>query len=241
VTSAAKPLWIVALGFAVAGCTLVTDMSDLTFADAASSSVTAGGGTDGTGSGAGGTGGTGSGAGGTGGCTPSAAGNVRRVFVTSKTYRGDLDMLGPGDAYEDAALECTALAAQACLGGAWKAWLSAAGKEPGTDYTMSPFALVNMNGAPLVDSLSTLFMTGNLQARIDRDEHNDEVPPANVWTGTSALGNSETLKCYASGDWTSVDPLDEGVVGTTTETSNAWSSSGTRNCDQLYRLYCFEQ
>ena len=98
-----------------------------------------------------------------------------------------------------------------------------------------------MNGVPLADDLSTLFMTGNLQARIDRDERNDEIPPSNVWTGTSAFGSSVMAHCNANGEWTSVNSVEEGTVGTTTEVSGAWSNSGHRNCDQAHGLYCFEQ
>jgi hypothetical protein len=226
---------IAGLGFLLGGCSALTDMSDLTFAQATSANAATAGGSSATSSSQG-NGGAG------GGCTPAHAGGAaKRVFVTSVAYQGDLASLAGADPFEAAAAECTSLAHRACLEGEWKAWLSAGGKQPSADFSTDIEPYENMAGIPIAASPFDLYGGVDLTAPIDRDEHNLPVAGTHVWTGTSNYGANLAPHCDAGGEWQSNMETAGGIAGQIGETSSQWTDSGTLPCNLALHLYCFEQ
>ncbi len=190
--------------------------SSATTATSASSSATTSGSTSSASSGGGGGGGSGS----------------RRVFATSATYAGDLGGIAGADA------KCQALADGAGLGGTWLAWLSDLGTSPGARFVHStvPYALV---GGSTIASDWTDLTDGTIAVPIDHDETGTALPAAEttrVWSGTDAAGAPIGGNCS---EWTLAGG--GGTYGSTTATDATWAFTTGNGCDNLNRLYCFEE
>jgi len=166
------------------------------------------------------------------------------VFLTSKTYTGDLGGIMGADE------ECTNTAASVNLPGPYKAWLSGdAQDDPESRFTPAekPYLLVNgqaiaANWADLVD--------GTLENPINIDEHGNTIQGNNpcvstqVWTNTEAnsFGFVDLRNC---GGWNAAQPNMIGRVGLAAATDSQWSDEA---CDDSYaycnvprHLYCFGQ
>lgn len=170
----------------------------------------------------------GSGEGGAGG----DPGPMKRVFVTSTTFDGNLGGLAGGDA------ECQALADGAELGGTWMAWLSeTAGESPSTRFTQSVDPYVLVGGAQIAADWAAL-IDGSIDAPIDRDENGAQISDEIlvVWTGTTANGTGVSPCCD---DWTNT--ASGGAKGLTSATDATWSFNTGQGCTTLSHLYCFEQ
>jgi len=166
------------------------------------------------------------------------------VFVTSTTHDGDLGGLAGGDAI------CNGLAGAAGLPGRYKAWLSEgsdllSGDDPVTpndrfSQTISPYRQVDgstvaLNYADLTD--------GSLQTNIDVDETGATIgPPFEVWTGTRSDGSSAFQACQGWSDATAPTRAQEGDARESTFEWTEGSSPGPQpDCNNLFRLYCFQQ
>ena len=158
-----------------------------------------------------------------------------RLFVTRGSFNGDLQTSGrstnplvAGDTI------CNDAAADAGLGGVWRAMIAV-----GID---SPFTRLNP-GAPyrLVGSATQVFRTAMRLAQvpevpINRNEFGQVVPVSPVWTATDRTGINNAVSCI---DWNSAAASEPGSVGFTSD-AGAWTGTDIRMCDSLARLYCFE-
>jgi len=155
---------------------------------------------------------------------------VKRIFVTSTTYQGNLGGLSGADN------KCQQIAESASLGGIWKAWLSTPGTSAlsrivhGNDY----YKLVN--GTVIANNWNDL-TDGSLLAPINVTESGVNLDTT-VWTNTLPDGYQEPFSC---GDWTSVSSGINGVIGKSSETSAYWSDFDRAYCSSSNSLYCFEQ
>lgn len=178
-----------------------------------------------------------------------AASVGRRVFVTSALYQGSFangtrDDAGAALGAVVADENCQRLADDAGLGGRWRAWLSSSRGDAIEHVTGSgPWSLVT---GEVVFPSSVLQLPAHA---IDRDERGGMVSAgsAAVWTGTAPNGRAiardamfDTYDCYLWG-FSGNDRLTGGRVGSALATSAAWTSSTTSACNQMARLYCFEQ
>ena len=157
---------------------------------------------------------------------------VRRVFVTSTTYTGDL-----GGAL-DADGECTAVAASAGLPGSFRAWISDAGTSPAARLDTS-FAGVyqRTDGQPIAVGWSDL-TDGALMHPIALDEFGADVfASPYAWTGTTADGDPIASHCTG---WSTTSAAVSGVVGDIHATDDGWTDLDLRTCNLAFRLYCFE-
>jgi hypothetical protein len=184
------------------------------------------------------------------------------VFVTSKTYDGNLGGLAGADA------KCQELADEAELPGQYKAWLSDNMFSPINRFTMG-FTNYRLVDGTIVASNFQQLLTQNLQNPINRMENGiklltappDHVP--RVWSDTNL--NIYGLEYPVGGDWfthcnqwtSNLPPLQvENVVyyaflGNPYRTSNSWSLEVDPDgypydfvfdaCSNENRLYCFQQ
>jgi hypothetical protein len=174
----------------------------------------------------------------------------KHVFVTSQSYQGQVDITGLGGV-NDGDTQCNSAAQSAALGGTWVAWLS------GTDDVGFPRNAVDrvMDVSPwyLMDNTTLVFATKTdigfnpPQHAIDQDENGQPVGGfSTVWTGTLSDGSAATDTCTDAAmmkSWTSSAATVSGATGDASSMLD-WTASLLSNpdtCDQMHRLYCFEQ
>ncbi len=160
---------------------------------------------------------------------------VRTAFVSSQTYSGNLGGLSGADA------TCQALASNAGMLGTFKAWLSTSdGASPASRFVASPNPYRRSDGLLLATSW-TDGSDGTLNNPINRNELGVDVGTSTtaVWTNTSISGTANGANDCA--DWTSASVSVSGSVGTSTVSSSAWTTGGTKTCNSLARLYCIQQ
>ncbi|MBS2019972.1 MAG: hypothetical protein JST00_44320 [Deltaproteobacteria bacterium] len=149
------------------------------------------------------------------------------VFVSSTTRNARYG----GQAGADAV--CNALAKAAGLPGTFIAWLSNKNGPNAVQRLTSP-GLWTLVGGVAVATTKTELVSGTLKHAIDRDEKGAVVPPSKVWTGTGANGLYETNDCDA---WSTGN---NGRSGQSDQVNATWTSSTVDDCDQLHRVYCFQ-
>jgi hypothetical protein len=186
----------------------------------------------GSGGSAGASGGSG-GSGATGGSAGSAGAPLteRRVFVTSGESTAALGGVSGADA------QCKKFADQAKLGGAWVAWLSDDTTSPAQRFVKSQIPYVLVGGDTIATDWTDL-IDGTLAVPIDRDESGTQLATGsnvNVWTATQFSGVGVASHCMGFTVTTGWTP--RGSAASTSE----WSIDGPGGCDQMSRLYCFEQ
>lgn len=165
-------------------------------------------------------------------CTVS----TKTVFVTSKTYRGDMDLIeGGGVAGAD---EICRLCAQAAgLKGTYKAWISPRDTQcPDETFTKWKGAYALVDDTIVAYSWDDL-TDGALENPILRDENGDTWENSEVWTGTDVGGGfiGGCSRYTKAGSYTS-------VRGNTSSTDAGWTQlPGVVSCSSENRLYCFEQ
>ncbi len=166
----------------------------------------------------------------------------KRIFVTSAIYKGNLGGLTGADAI------CQTHAAQASLGGAWKAWLSDTTTDVSARLYHWPGRFVRVDGAIIAESWDVLTtFSSKLQNTISLTEQGS-VPPQGTlncsdkrtaWTASDPRGFEEGFDCNG---WTG-GPGQSGTVGDWAQTSWYWSyycnSSDCGNDEAP--LYCVEQ
>ena len=160
---------------------------------------------------------------------------TKTVFVTSEVYDGGLGGLAGGDA------NCQSLADAAGLPPRiYKAWLSDATTAVKDRFTQSTSAYVRTDGMVIEDNWAGLIDNNpaRLLVSIDRDENSNAVASSFVWTGSTFAGDPLPATCSDWGDGTNAS---SGRVGRTDRVSLSWTSNATHTCENLRRLYCFEQ
>lgn len=181
---------------------------------------------------------------GDGGTIVIAPAGSKRVFVTEGTYSGDLKTQGNGSSGPDGADKiCNQEATVAGLGGTWKAWIR--------DINFGSGALrVGAHGpyARLVDNalvFPNALATGNPMVAINRTSAGTLIAQnALSYPVLSGLNNDGTSKSPGSDcqNWTSSSSGYDQAYGDCRDTHmHNWSSTGTHYCNNIGRLYCFEQ
>ena len=153
------------------------------------------------------------------------------VFVTSKTFIGDLGGLAGAD------LICTASARGADLTGRWTAWLSDDIVDAKDRILNAEYRL--LDGTTIIASSKSDLTDGMIEAPINVTEAGDTITAApEVWTGTATTGvNAGAGTCSG---WTSGTDSEVGLVGRMLLDSAGWTTVGAAsNCDNFHRLYCF--
>ncbi len=178
-------------------------------------------------SGAGGGSGSASGSG-------SGSASIKRVFVTSVLFSGNLGGLTGADA------ECQSTADAQFLGGTWKAWISSG--------SVNAIDRINDVGPwYLVDAKTKVFNNkANLLTEPLSAINEDESGHTPSWTGLDGMWSGTTDRGVASGEdcvgWTSNLVSDSATTGSMS-TDQYWGGSpnGPIDCDAQEALICFEQ
>jgi len=164
-----------------------------------------------------------------------------RIFVTSKTYKGNL---GGASGADD---KCQDLANLAGLDGTFKAWLSQSTTDsPAESWSHAipnrPYYLVD-DTTKVADDWNHLTNAVNneLHHPINKNEDGQTVNDAlRVWTNTKSNGNRVPNSANCGG-WTNNSNNKSGKYGRIDATNNNWSWAGGMNCNWLGRLYCIQQ
>jgi hypothetical protein len=175
--------------------------------------------------------------------TTSACVAGKRVFMTSTTYTANFGGVTGADN------QCQLRANAASLGGSWKAWISQSGNSPSTRFTQysGPYILLNSN--VVANSWADL-TDGTIGTPINIDEYNNLVTSSvNTWTNTNIDGTFNTGSLFGCGgtvcgSWTIGNTCNNpncAQLGGGTSVDFNWTVGGASCCDQLFRLYCFEQ
>lgn len=131
---------------------------------------------------------------------------------------------------------CQTAAADASLGGTFKAWLSTNSTDA-IDRMADVGPWYRLDGSKAFETRASITQDGPLVA-IDVDENGDP-SAANVWTGTQTTGDSASYRCD---EWTSSSPGKEGIIGESSSSSPAnWTVATSNPCTYQNALYCFEQ
>lgn len=174
---------------------------------------------------------------------PALLGPAKRVFVTSKTYSGNLKAAagaasGPlgGDAL------CQSAASSAGLNGTWMAYLASPGVSAPSRFTGNgPWKLLGSTNDYSFLNIDALRYTQPL-ALINKTETGQTVPnntpSRKVWTGAKERGATTTNDCNG---WTDSTGAQSGTVGTPEYITDKWRTDTDLPCDNVARLYCFEQ
>ena len=162
------------------------------------------------------------------------------VFVSSTTYTGG--GLG-GTAGADA--KCLALAEAATTfnlrGRSWTSWTCGASDPVGGRINHgSGYYLTN--GFLFANAYSTMTSGGgaNTFSNIGWDENGVDRTSGvtSVWTGCNTSGNTGLTHCLS---WSDATSSNTGRVGLDTSGGGGlWTNSGSSTCDNLSRIYCFE-
>lgn len=175
--------------------------------------------------------------------TMTACTRAKRVFVTSKTWNGNLTAAASVPNGLDAA-DKLCQAAAAALGGTWKAYIS--GKNASNLATNAVDRIADVGPWYLLDGKTLTFqnkqgLTNGPAAAVNMDEkakvYDSSEPMKWVWTGTAANGTQASERC---GDWNSQSTV-LGRFGSVLATDGTWVSMNSHYCSDVGRLYCFEQ
>ncbi|WP_434419001.1 DUF4215 domain-containing protein [Nannocystis pusilla] len=158
----------------------------------------------------------------------------RYIYVTSKTFKGDLNQLNGADAW------CVFLASE-FPAGEWTAWLSDDGQGVAARLNTEFVGWYILPGPEpvLVARNWSGLASGALLHPINRDETGALVPPdALAWTNTTTDGSILTLDAHCS-TWDS--NTGTGRVGSTNATDATWTDAQTAaDCSTMHHLYCIQ-
>jgi hypothetical protein len=157
----------------------------------------------------------------------------KRVFITSTLFPGPLGSILASD------LRCQNIANALCLGGEWRAWLSADNNSAAMRFTHATVPYRLLDGTQVADDWTDL-TDGSLDAAINLDEHGEPMPDnqQQAWTGTTQAGNTFPSKhCQ---NWTS-SGADYAKFGRPMNNDFTWTADHDIVCAASARLYCFEQ
>ncbi len=163
------------------------------------------------------------------------------VFLTSKTYTGQLNSTTGADD------RCGELASEVGLPGTYKAWISDPQDDPDQRFTHANEPYLLLNGQVIANGWEDL-VDGQLNVPITVDENGvafDSVPTCEgkqVWSNTNpnGTGYSEQGNCIG---WTVESPSNVGHVGVVGATTAKWSNGecSVALCNIERHLYCFGQ
>lgn len=160
---------------------------------------------------------------------------VRRVFVTSTEFKGNLGGVGGADQ------KCQDLAMAAGFENyqAFKAWISDGNVSVASRFDTQYKGFYGLfDGTILAVGWDDL-VDGSLADPIHLDEFGMEVS-ATVWTNTKTSGSSFGADNHCS-VWASSSVMFSGKVGTTTSSGIDWTNqANVQACSATARLYCFE-
>ena len=163
-----------------------------------------------------------------------------RIFISSKTYTGNLGGLAGADA------KCQALADAAAIEGTYMAWLSDSSVSPATRFsTKSSSRYVLLNGTKVANNWADL-TDGRLDTMFTVSDAGNEGasgPGQHAWTGTRSTGEGRGGWCR---NWTSDSSADRGLTGyhrkaTLESGGSAWTDYDEYPCNSTLHLYCFQQ
>jgi hypothetical protein len=161
---------------------------------------------------------------------PAFTSSGSKVFLSSIAYDGNLGGLAGADA------KCQALATAAGLTGTFKAWLSSS-FVAAKDRVTGSGPWVRVDGVRIADDRADL-LDGTLAVPINVNEQGAYVGNELVWTDTQPDGT--ILPAVSCSDWGNNGAAANGFVGRAASAANHWTSYASRTCDNLLRLYCFE-
>ena len=153
------------------------------------------------------------------------------VFVTSKTFQGNLSGLSGADTI------CSSAAEEAGLPGSYKAWLSDDNSNAIDRFATTTRGFVRVDGKPFADALDDL-KKGAVDYPIQVDEHgNPLADDALVFTGT--IGNGKKGGgIYMCTNWSSATGFAAG--GYANAGTGVWTNKTTiAECSDFAHLYCF--
>lgn len=165
---------------------------------------------------------------------------MKRLFVTSTTYTGDLRTAGAqatGLAGGDAL--CAARATAQGLGGTWVAWLSSNSVNAWDRVAdVGPWYQAQSAGTSMLLTLTNKAMLRSLPAQVVAVDETGVARTGDLWTGTTIGGMRSGDSCnnFESGSNQVFGTY--GVVGSATQ---AWTVAGTSSCSSAKRLLCLEQ
>lgn len=178
----------------------------------------------------------------------------KTVFVTSKTFQGDLiteaeQLTGTvaTSGLEGGDLICQNLATDAGLGGNYKAWLADSSGSPSTRFARSTVPYVRTDGVKVADDWNDLVNCSNpscLQAPINVDEFG--FPPSAAPVFSNVLPDGTTWFPDTCDNWTFVGVFELGQPfvarwGANVNTDITWTRAGSGFCASSFPLYCFGQ
>lgn len=178
-----------------------------------------------------------------GACFSGACADGKVVFVTSTTYKGNLGGL---DGADD---KCNQRATAACMGGTFRAWLSAGTGSPNTRFTQSSIPYRRIDGTIIATNYADL-TDGTLSAPINLTELGGVPAMSPVtctmqqmsYSATDISGDAAHPDEDCS-DWTST--TGEAAWGYNTVINGNWTQgcfgSGGDTCNVNATLYCFQQ
>jgi hypothetical protein len=163
----------------------------------------------------------------------------RTVFVTDAVYNGNLGgMHGADQKCQDAADAPGSIVPP----GTYRAWISDGGESPGTRFHRPVAPYANANGALIIAKNFEDLVDGDLANPIRITELGTEViendPSRTVWTGVGTDGSATGRDRHCNA-WTTAAGL--GEVGDTFRKNRQWTLTSAYSCDNLRRLYCFQQ
>ncbi|MBW2191987.1 MAG: hypothetical protein JRG93_20865, partial [Deltaproteobacteria bacterium] len=131
---------------------------------------------------------------------------------------------------------CATQAADAGLGGDFKAWLSTRSLSASDRLAHADGPYVLVDGTLVASDWDDL-VDGFIAAPINLDA-SGAVGTGDTWTGTLATGAS-----YPDDDCAAFTSSSGGIAlcGSTASTSAAWTENVTPDCSTELRLYCIEQ
>lgn len=184
------------------------------------------------------------------------------VFVSSERYTGNLGGVAGADA------KCQQLAEAAGLPGTYKAWLSDKTSSPAATFKRSNGPYVLVDGTEVASNWEGLTEDYHL-VPINIAETGQAVGESFVWTNTVPSGRTGPCPCPAilrhegeqgeerrtavrdgsCQNWTSSNgDLYDGICGNSIGLGTSWtiniiSEIGAQiaDCDEMLRLYCFQQ
>ena len=160
----------------------------------------------------------------------SGGNGVKRVFVTSAAWDGDLNGLAGADE------KCEEAAIAAELGGNWVAWLSVS-NQPAADRLKDVGPWYRVNGTELVVEDKEDLLEMGPSVPIEYSELGTLPLEPGVWTGTRDSGAGSEMNCQ---DWnTSV--ASEGLYGNWQQVTHWSGFVFFAPCSTKMSLYCFEQ
>ena len=175
------------------------------------------------------------------------------VFVTSARYTENLGGIAGADE------KCQQLAEAAGLPGTYKAWLSDKTSSPATTFTRSNGPYVLVDGTEVASNWLGLTEDYHF-VPINITETGQDVGESSQWTNTTPSGGPGPCPCPSEAgrpevrdgscqNWTSSHGgLYDGLTGSSSLQLPGWTYNiispthpRIADCDEMLRLYCFQQ